>query len=96
MAGPAGTIASGKARRIHRLHGRRPDQFGGAGEGRDIGIKRTRIGGEVFVRRKLCRVDEDRDDDMGRSPARLLGQGEVAGVQGAHRRHERDLVAGLA
>ena len=40
------------------------------GERRHIGSKGSRIGGEVLMRGKLRRIDEDRDDDAIGAPLR--------------------------
>ena len=51
------------------------------------------VGREILAGAELRRVDEDRHHDAGRAPACKTHEGEVAGVQRAHGRHERDGVA---
>ena len=58
--------------------------------------QRARIAVEVLVRGELRRIDEDRGDDAAGVAAGELDQLEVAVVQRAHGRHQRDLIAGLA
>ena len=53
----------------------------------------ARIGGEILVRAELGGVDEDRGDDVARAPPRLRDQRHVAGVERAHRRHQRHRAA---
>jgi hypothetical protein len=55
-----------------------------------VGGEGTRIGGEVFLRGELRRVDEDRDDHARRALLGDLDQGEMAGMKRAHGRHQRD------
>src|SRR5262245_34996332 len=82
---------SGKAVRIHRLHGWRPDEVDVPGtQSLDVGCEAARITCEVFMRRKLRRVDKDRDDDPFGSPSRISDQCHVTPMQRAHRRHQRD------
>ena len=89
--------AGGEAVRIHRLGGRRPDhvdllraQCG------NVGGEGARIGAEIFMGSKLRRVDEDRHHDAPRAPARLAHQFQMAGVQRAHGRDQRDGLPGAA
>ena len=50
-----------------------------------------RIAVEVLVRAELQRIDEDRRDDAVGAAPRLRDQRHVAGVERAHRRHQRDV-----
>ena len=47
----------------------------------------ARIGGKVFVRRELCWIDENRDDDEGRLCGREPAERQVTLVQGTHGRN---------
>ncbi len=78
-------------RRIHLLLLRREqhvDAF--ALESRAIGFDGSRIAVEVLVRPELQPIDEDARDDRVAVLARDPAQRQMAGVQIAHRRHERD------
>src|SRR5690606_25992385 len=54
------------------------------------------IGGEILVWRELGRVHENRHHHPPGTGLRGAHQGEVALVQGAHRRHESDALAAAA
>jgi hypothetical protein len=54
---------------------------------------RARVSGEILVRTELQRIDEDADDHALRQLRRTADETAVAGVQVAHRRHERDALA---
>ena len=89
--------AGGEARRIHRLDRRRPDQVdAGFRQSRRVGIECARIAREVLVRGELRGIDEDRDHHAPRAPARQPDQRQVALMQRAHGRHERDVLARVA
>jgi hypothetical protein len=47
------------------------------------------------MRRELRRVDEDRDDDAPGMALGFLDQRDMAFMQRAHGRHQRDLLAGF-
>ena len=83
-----------EACRIDRLDGRREDGVAaGRGEKRDVGLERARIGGKILVRRELRRIDEDRHHDaVGLLPGQRH-QRDMAGVQRAHGRRQRDRLA---
>jgi hypothetical protein len=83
-----------KSRRIHHLRGRRPDEVDGQGCKRgEVGGEGARIAAEILVRRELRGVDEDRDHGAPRPAPRRLHQREVAGMQRAHGRNQRDPLA---
>ena len=83
--------------RIHLLGGRREDGIGaGARQLGDVALEVARILREVLRGPELRGVDEDRDDDERRSPARLFHEREVTAMQRAHRRHEADAAASRA
>ena len=64
MAGPSGTMRVAKPSGYMVSADRRPDRVGlQLRERGKIGREGARIGAEIFVRRELRRVDEDRDDD---------------------------------
>ena len=80
-----------ESRRVHLLDRRSEHEvdarFGGGGQ--ILGLV-ARIGIEVGGRTELGRVDEQAHDDGRALRAGGLDQGQVAGVQGAHRRNEAD------
>jgi hypothetical protein len=83
--------------RIHRLDRRRPDEVDiGLRKCSKIGRKCPRIGAEIFARRELRRVDEDRHDDAIGAALCSAHQRKMAGVQGAHGGHQRDGLAPCA
>ena len=53
-------------------------------------LQGTRIAVEIFMRRKLQRVDVDADDDMLCSFAGELNQRDMPVMQVTHGRHEGD------
>jgi len=55
------------------------------GERRDVLFQTARIASEILVRRELCRIDENRNDDAAGASARLFNQSQMTGVQRAHR-----------
>ena len=61
-----------------------------------VGLERARIAVEVLVRSELQPVDEDARDDGVAVLRAMLHQRQVARVQVAHRRHERDALSGPA
>ena len=61
-------------------------------EQRAIGLQPARVLGEIFVRAKLLRVDENRDDHRFTLLLRCPHQRKMALVQGAHRGNEADQV----
>ena len=56
----------------------------------DIGVKRARIPGEIFVGTKLSRIYKNGNDDEITFAACLVDQAGMAGMQGAHRRNKPD------
>jgi hypothetical protein len=91
--GRGGRIAA----RVHVLDGRRPHHVHlGLLQQLAVGVEGARILVEVLVGPELQRVDEDADDHAFAQLARLVDQADVAGVQIAHGRHERDGLARAA
>jgi hypothetical protein len=85
---PPGHDLRGEALRIHRIGGRRPDQIDtDARERGDIGVEGTWIGFQIFGRRELRGVDENRHDHPIGPPLRSLDQGNMPGMQRAHGRY---------
>ena len=83
-----------EARRIELVRGRREQEIDalGLGDPRVRGLV-ARVAGEVIGRVELRWVDEEADDDdVGLLPGRAH-QGDVPGVEGAHRRHQADALA---
>lgn len=66
------------------------------GELAHVGVPGGRVGRQVLAGAELRRVDEEGDDDVVGAPGRGADQREVAGVQGAHGRHQRDEALGVA
>ena len=73
------------------------ESFGTEGEEEDVSPEEfrvsfeiSRIAAEIFVWPELLRVDEDRGDNVIRLRARAAHQRQVAFVQRAHGRHQRD------
>ena len=88
----------------HHLHGeivwvhvgdrRRPHQIGSSlTQCLNIRVECARIGREILARRELRRVDEDRHHHSIRAPACQPHQGEMARVQRAHGRRQRNRLA---
>ena len=79
---------------IHLLHARCEDDVDALGGTHlEVGVEGAGIAVEVLGRGELHRVDEDADHDRaGRGRARGAHQAGVAVVQGAHGRHEGDLL----
>ncbi len=80
-----------KAVRIHRLDVRVPDDVDLLR--RELGevfLPGTRIGGKILARRKLRRIDEDRDDDPFRAPPGQAYQRHMAVMECTHGGHQRD------
>jgi len=87
--------AGGEAGRVHDRYGWRPNEvYSHVGERAEIGAGASRIAGKILMRRKLCGVDEDRDDDARCTPLRSPHQREVTGMEGAHGRYQRNALAG--
>ena len=79
-----------EAQRIHDLDRGRPEQRHAFRlEHRGIAGQLPRIGGQVLVRAELQRVDEDRHGDVRGAALRLAHQRQMAFVERAHRRHQR-------
>ncbi len=86
-----------KSGRIHHRDRRRPGQIDlHLGQSREVGIEASRIARKVLVRRKLRGVDEDRDDDAPRASPCRPHQRDMAGMQGAHGRDQRNPLPALA
>ena len=91
VADAGDTDGRDKARRVHLLDRRREDEIDtGLAEFREIGGLATRIGGEILSRPELLRIDKERGDHALAVPARGLDQCQMAAMQRAHRRHQRD------
>jgi len=87
--------ARGEAIRIHRLDVGIPDQIDTLRRQlRHVGFPRARIGGEVFTRRKLRRIDEDRNNHLRRAPLCQPHQRHMSVMERTHGRDQRD--AGLS
>ena len=88
---PLGQDPGGEAVRVHGLDVGIPDQvdFRGSQPG-DVGFPGARVGTEIFGRRELSGVDEDRDDNPGRAPLGQSDQRQVAVMERSHGRHQGD------
>src|SRR5262245_2493954 len=87
----------GKAVRVHRLHGWRPDDVNVRGtQSLEVSREAAWITCEVFMRRKLRGIDKDRNDNPFGPPSRLLDERHVAAMQRAHRGYQRDAGARLS
>ena len=84
VAKPCGYIVSAAAPKSDRRR---------ACERVDIGREGTGIGFQIFGRRELRRVDEDRHDHPIGPPLRAFHQGKMPGVQRAHGRDQTDSLA---
>src|SRR5215467_4014914 len=80
----------GKSFRIHDFDRRSPDEVDTQSrQCGEVSVKGTRIRAEIFMRRKLGGVDEDR---YGNSVGAAFGarhKREVTGMERAHGRHQR-------
>ena len=91
MAGPSGTMRVAKPSGYIALTSGIPDQVDVlGGELGDIGLPGARIGTEIFGRRELGRVDEDRDDDFSGAAFGQPDQRHMAVMERSHGRHQRD------
>ena len=91
VAEPVDQHARPEARRVHDLDGGGIDEV--AADARQLGDIAglvARVAVKVFGGAELARVDENRGDDAVGPFARCGHQREMAGVQGAHRRHQRN------
>ena len=86
-----------KARRIDFRHRRGEDGIDADGaELFEIGLECPRISVEIFARRELRRIDEDRDDGALGHLLGDIGERDMARMQRAHGRDERDTARRLA
>ncbi len=80
----------GKTVRVHFLGRWQPqDRAARVGQHPRILQFAPGVAREVFGRAELLRIDEDRGDDLVRDMLGRFDQRDVAGVQRAHRRHQR-------
>ena len=87
--------AGREAGRIHLLDRGKEDRVRARGD--ELGailVEGARILLEVLMRRELRRVDENRDDDASRMAPTFRHERDMAFMQGAHGRNQRDLFAG--
>ena len=80
--------------RVDRLDVGREDQVGGGLlEAPLVEFQRARIRIEILARAELRRVDEDADDDALGMLTSPLDERDVPGMQVAHGRYERNMLA---
>src|SRR5262245_65511207 len=85
----------GEAFRIDLLDQRREDEIN-AEITADflVALKWPRITAQVFLRAKLCRIDEDRHDNESAIVSSRTDERSMALVQRSHRRHQANHLAG--
>jgi hypothetical protein len=78
-----------EALRVHRADVRMPYQVDLClGEFGHVGLPGSRVRSEIFMRRELGRVDENRNDNLRRAPLCLTHQRQMPFVKRAHGRHQ--------
>ena len=83
------------SRRIHRFDARSKHQVHTLSvAGVKVGLQRSRIGGEIVGGSELRRVHENGHGDASTSRFRRVDQRYMTLVEGAHRWHEADRLAG--
>ena len=82
-----------RADRFCAVRGRENQIASGQGEFGHVRFERSRIGGEIFPRRELRRVDENRQNDLARVFFCFINKGNMAGMKRAHGRHKADRLA---
>ena len=90
FGGPFWDNARGKAIRIHVLGIGRPNQIGsGLAEFLHVSVEVPRVTAEIFVRRELLGVDENRYDSPIRALIATPHKIQVTAMKRSHCRHER-------
>ena len=97
VSGPVTRTSVAKPSGIDLLDGRGEQQIGALGLGqRGVASLVAWVGGEILAGAELGRVDEQRHDDHVGLRARPADQRQVALVERAHRRDQRDALSGRA